>query len=58
MKVNKMIYIEYEYLEQMERLVKIHKKTGNKIGVSRIIEEAWVEMLDKLKEEGIDLTKD
>ena len=58
MKVNKMIYIEYEYLEQMERLVKAHKKAGNKIGVSRIIEEAWVEMFDKLKEKGIDLTKD
>ena len=58
MKVNKMIYIEHEYLEQMERLVKLHKENGNKIGVSKIIEEAWVEMLDKLKEEGIDLTKD
>ena len=58
MKVNKMIYIEHEYLEQMERLVKLHKKNGNKIGVSKIIEEAWVEMLDKLNEEGIDLTRD
>ena len=40
MKVNKMIYIEYGYLEQMERLVKLHKENGSKIGVSRIIEEA------------------
>ena len=57
MKVNKMIYIEYQYIEEMERLIHLHKEHGNKIGVSKIIEEAWIEMKEKLKEEGIDLEK-
>ena len=57
MKINKMIYIEYEYIQEMERLSKMHEAGGNKIGVSRIIEEAWLEMKEKLKEEGINLEK-
>ena len=58
MKVNKMIYIDYECITQMEKLSKLHAQNGEKIGISKIIEEAWFEMVEKLKEEGIDLTKD
>ena len=59
MKVNKMIYIDYECIRQMERLVKLHVENGEKIGISRIIEEAWFEVVEKIKaEKGIDLTKD
>ena len=58
MKVNKMIYIDYECIKQMEKLSKLHANNGQKIGISKIIEEAWIEMVEKLKEEGIDLTKD
>ena len=58
MKVNKMIYIDYECIRQMERLIKLHAENGEKIGISKIIEEAWYEMVEKLKDEGIDLTKD
>jgi hypothetical protein len=59
MKVNKMIYIEYECIKQMERLAKLHAENGEKIGISRTIEEAWFEVVERIKtEEGIDLTKD
>ena len=58
MKINKMIYIEYECIMQMEKLSKLHAQNGEKIGISKIIEEAWYEMVEKLKDEGIDLTKD
>ena len=58
MKINKMIYIEYECIMQMEKLSKLHAQNGEKIGISKIIEEAWFEMVEKLKDEGIDLTKD
>ena len=58
MKINKMIYIDYEYIRQMEKLSKLHAQNGEKIGISKIIEEAWYEMVEKLKDEGIDLTKD
>ena len=33
MKVNKMIYIEYECIKQMERLAKLHAQNGEKIGI-------------------------
>ena len=59
MKVNKMIYIDYECIKQMERLIKLHAENGKKIGISKIIEEAWFEVVEKIKaEKGIDLTKD
>ena len=51
MKVNKMIYIDYECIKQMEKLSKLHADNGEKIGISKIIEEAWFEMVEKLKEE-------
>ena len=54
MKVNKMIYIDYECIMQMEKLSKLHAQNGEKIGISKIIEEAWFEMVEKLKDEGID----
>ena len=57
MKVNKMIYIEIEYLQEMERLIQLHKEQGNKIGVSKIIEVSWNEMKEKLKLEGYNLEK-
>ena len=59
MKVNKMIYIDYEYIKQMERLSELYAQNGEKIGISKIIEEAWIEVVERIKkEEGIDLTKD
>ena len=58
MKVNKMIYIDYECIKQMEKLSKLHAQNVDKMGISKIIEEAWFEMVEKLKDEGIDLTKD
>ena len=59
MKVNKMIYIDYECIKQMEKLSKLHAQNGEKIGISKIIEEAWFEVVEKIKaEKGIDLTKD
>ena len=53
-----MIYIDYECIKQMEKLSKLHAQNGEKIGISKIIEGAWFEMVEKLKDEGIDLTKD
>ena len=54
-----MIYIDYECIKQMERLAKLHAENGEKIGISKIIEEAWFEVVERIKtEEGIDLTKD
>ena len=47
MKVNKMIYIDYECITQMEILSKLHAENAEKIGISKIIEEAWYEMVEK-----------
>ena len=58
MNINKMIYIDYECIKQMEKLSKLHADNGEKIGISKIIEEALYEIVEKLKDEGIDLTKD